>query len=186
MNAARGPVVVTDDLLKALDEGVVSRTVIDTWDQEPACRQDLLDRADLASPHIAGHSFEGKAMGTAIVYREACRFLGVEPSWSIEGLWPPPLVPEITMDATGRRDEEVLWDLVRRVYDIEADDRRFRESRLGGGSGTLESEQVRSARFDRLRKEYPVRREFRFTRVDARHASAGLLHKIASLGFRLD
>ena len=79
LNAARGPVIETDALLAALGSRV-AHAVIDCWEGEPAYRRDLLARADLATPHIAGHSYEGKVNGTAIVYRRACAFLGVAPS----------------------------------------------------------------------------------------------------------
>jgi len=176
INAARGGVVVTDALLTAMDRGIVAHAVIDCWEGEPAFRQDLLARADLATPHIAGHSFEGKVMGTVMVYREACRFLGVAPSWSHEPLMPPPLVPSLTVSAAGRRTEAVLYDLVKPVYDIEADDVRLR-------AGAVADDKARASHFDRLRKDYPMRREFRFTRV-AIPDSPTLAAQAAALGFQ--
>ena len=176
VNAARGKVVDTDALLAAMDAGRVAHAVIDTWEGEPAYRADLLDRVALGTPHIAGHSFEGKVAGTLMVYREACRFLGVEPTWTPDALLPPPLVPELTVDAAGRSDESVLRELVRPVYDIEADDRRLRES-------CVPDAPARAAVFDRLRKTYPMRREFRFTRVTVRNGTPGLERKVRGLGF---
>ncbi|MFC1453356.1 4-phosphoerythronate dehydrogenase [Verrucomicrobiota bacterium] len=90
LNCARGAVVETDALIEALVGGIVSHAVIDTWEGEPEYRTELLDRVDIGTPHIAGHSFEGKVMGTVMVYREVCRFLGLEPTWSPEALLPPP------------------------------------------------------------------------------------------------
>jgi erythronate-4-phosphate dehydrogenase len=176
LNTARGPVVVTDALLDALRRGTVAHTVVDTWEGEPAFRRDLLAGADLGTPHIAGYSFEGKVAGTAMVYREACRFLGVKPSWSPEGRMPGPDVPFVDVEAGDRADEAVLWDAVRRVYDIEADDRDLRE-------GDVEDAAERGRRFDRLRKEYPVRREFRFAEARLRNAGPGLRERFAGLGF---
>jgi erythronate-4-phosphate dehydrogenase len=179
LNAARGGINVTDALLDAMDRGIVAHAVIDCWEGEPAYRADLLQRADLATPHIAGHSFEGKVMGTVMVYREACRFLGVQPAWSHEPLMPPSLAPEIAADASGRRPEAVLHEIVRRVYDIEADDRRLRD-------GATADDKKRAAHFDRLRREYPIRREFRSTRTTLRGAPAGLGRTVAALGFKAD
>ncbi len=178
INAARGALVVTNDLLAALDSGIVSHAMIDTWEGEPAYRRDLLERADIGTPHIAGHSFEGKVMGTVMVYRAACSFLGVEPSWSPERLLPAPSVPEIEKDINDTKDEKALWEIVRRIYDIEADDRRLRE-------GCLADDKARAAHFDLLRKNYPERREFRFTRVKLTHASKQIIAKLAALGFQL-
>ena len=176
LDAARGAVVDSDALLAAMGTGKVSHCLLDTWEGEPLCRRDVLERVDLATPHIAGHSFEGKAMGTVMVYREACRFLGVPASWSHEPLMPRPPVPEVRMAVAGRPDEAVLRDLVRRVYDIEADDARFRAS-------AVPDDRERARLFDRLRKDYPERREFPSTRVILTGAGASLGRKVAGLGF---
>ncbi|MBN1556717.1 MAG: 4-phosphoerythronate dehydrogenase [Lentisphaerae bacterium] len=168
LNSARGAVVDTDALRAALERGAVAHAVIDTWEGEPAIRGNLLQRAALGTPHIAGYSLEGKVAGTWMVYREACRFLGVAPAWSYEAHLPPPPVPEVTLAAAGRPDQAVLWDLVRRVYAIEADDGRLRADPAG---------------FDAQRKNYPVRREFRFTRVNLEGASARLTNAVRGLGF---
>lgn len=173
-NAARGAVVDTDALLTAMNENIVAHAVLDTWEGEPLFRTDLLDRVDIGTPHIAGHSFEGKVMGTVMVYREACRFLGVDPIWSPEPLLPPPAIPALTVDAGSTTDEAVLWHIVREVYDIEADDRRLRDAPAGD---------ARAAHFDALRKHYPVRREFRYTRVALEHARSELTDAVARLGF---
>ncbi|MEI6809744.1 MAG: 4-phosphoerythronate dehydrogenase, partial [bacterium] len=82
INCARGPAVETAALLDAMSRNVVARSVIDTWDPEPAYPQELMTRVNIATPHIAGHSFEGKVMGTLMVYREACRHMGIEPTWN--------------------------------------------------------------------------------------------------------
>jgi erythronate-4-phosphate dehydrogenase len=179
INSARGAVVRTDALLDALRRGGVAQAVVDTWEGEPRYRKDLCDRAAIATPHIAGHSFDGRVMGTVMVYHEACRFLGRTPAWTPDAYLPPPPVPEIRLDAGGREEEAVLWDAVRAVYDIEADDRRFRES-------SAADEGSRAARFDELRRTYPVRREFRFTRVHLRNASRRLQQKATGLGFQVE
>jgi erythronate-4-phosphate dehydrogenase len=176
LNAARGAVVDTPALLKALDVGQVGHVVLDTWEGEPKYRADLLARVDVGTPHIAGHSFEGKVMGTVMVYREACRFLGVPATWSHESLMPPALVPRVEVDAAGRTDEAVLREVVRKLYDIEADDRRLRDS-------AVTDDVLRAKAFDRLRKDYPERREFPYTTVRLKQASSGLRAKFDGLGF---
>lgn len=178
-NCARGGVLNTSELLAAMDRKTVSHAVIDTWEGEPVFRTDLLKRVDIGTPHIAGHSFEGKVYGTVMVYQAACRFLGVEAAWTPDSLWPPPIVPTIETDAAGLKDEEVLWKIVSSVYDIEGDDARLRAE-------SVEDDKARSAHFDLLRGKYPVRREFRFTRVTLRNARPELRKKISELGFQID
>jgi len=174
INAARGPVNDTDALIAAAESGRIAHTILDTWEGEPSIRQDMLDIADIATPHIAGHSYEGKVMGTVMVYREACKFLGAADTWDYESLLPPPLIPELSVDCTGRQDEDVLNEIVATIYDIEVDDRNLRT----GATADM------AKHFDALRKNYGVRREFRFTKVTALNAAPALQAKITSLGFQ--
>jgi erythronate-4-phosphate dehydrogenase len=174
VNSARGAVMDTDALLSALAKGSVGHAVIDTWEHEPDIRDDLLQRIDLGTPHIAGYSFDGKVMGTVMVYREACRFLGVPPRWQPDGRLPAPPVPSVTADARARAWETALWEVVRRVYDIEADDRRLRR---------VPEKETIPEHFDRLRREYPARREFRYTRVACGPLPPDLVPRIRGLGF---
>lgn len=67
INSARGPVVDTDSLIAALDSGKVSKAVIDCWEGEPAISTELLRRAAIATPHIAGYSHEGKVRASQMV-----------------------------------------------------------------------------------------------------------------------
>jgi erythronate-4-phosphate dehydrogenase len=175
LNAARGEILRTDALLAARGARV-AHMAIDTWEGEPKYRPDLLAAADIATPHIAGHSYEGKVNGTMIVYERACAVLGVTPSY--RPALPPPPVPELALDAAGRPDEDVLRAAVLAVYDILADDRRMRQS---GGA----DDASRAKAFDRLRREYPMRREFHATTVRLRGASPALAAKFRGLGFQL-
>ncbi len=185
INAARGAIVNSDDLLAAIKRGHVAHTILDTWEGEPAFRPELLQAVDIGTPHIAGHSFEGKVAGTQMVYDDACRFLGIEPSWTPGSLLPSPDVPEITINAGGtevsdqwsvvggqRSEVGILWDVVRKIYDIEADDTRFRAQT-----------DDRAELFDTLRKNYPIRREFRFTTIKCNDASPELRNAFENLGF---
>lgn len=176
VNASRGSVCDYDALLTARQGGAVAHTVIDVWSPEPAFRTDVLELADLASPHIAGHSYEGKLNGTIACYTEFCNFFEIQRSWDVAASLPDPEVPSIQIDCTGRDDEEVLLELVRCVYDVEIDDRLIREA-------AVSSEAVRARQFDALRRNYRMRREFMNTTVDARNPSASLINKIRALGF---
>jgi len=175
INAARGAVVATDALLAGLGTRV-AYAVIDCWEGEPAYRPGLLARADIATPHIAGHSYEGKVNGTAIVYRKACAFFGCPSIYPFA--LPPPPVPLCRVGAEGRADEDVLREVVLRVYDITADSERLKAS-------CVADDTARAAAFDAQRSHYPMRREFTSTRVCLSGASAALNTRFAVLGFRL-
>lgn len=60
INSARGAVTDTDALLRGLESGKISEVVIDCWEGEPYIPMRLLDKAVIATPHIAGYSLQGK------------------------------------------------------------------------------------------------------------------------------
>jgi erythronate-4-phosphate dehydrogenase len=178
INAARGAVMDSEAFLQARAAGKIAQSVIDCWEGEPAFRLDVMKGADLATPHIAGYSFEGKVMGTVLAYRRLCQFLNIKPTFNHEGLLPPPPVPEIIFDAAGKTDEEALAEIVRRVYDIEADDALFRAAACADAK-------TRGGNFETMRKNYRMRREFRYTRVILRNASAALADTLRKLEFQV-
>jgi erythronate-4-phosphate dehydrogenase len=191
INAARGAILSTDALLAALGSRV-AYTVIDCWEGEPTYRTDLLARADIATPHIAGHSYEGKVNGTKIVYKAYLAWLAQaagDPSCrehatellreeNIEKLFalPPPPVPHVDLSQI-KDTEELLRQAVLRVYDIEADSLRLKRS-------CVEDPVTRAAAFDQQRSRYPMRREFTSTQVTLKKPTQKLLTTLQGLGFK--
>lgn len=180
MNAGRGSVADGAALLAALCEKRIAGAALDVWEGEPKVSVELARRVFIATPHIAGHSFDGKVNGTVQVYRQIAEWLGVEPTWTTEGLLPPPDVPRLELDAAGRADEDVLREAVRAVYPILRDDAALRQSL------ELPGEAERAAAFDRLRKDYPYRREFSGTTVVLKNASPQLIEKFRGLTFQVE
>ena len=68
INASRGEVASTQTLLNA-----PQRLHIDVWEHEPEINRDLLAKAIVTTPHIAGYSSQGKANATAMVVRAAAK-----------------------------------------------------------------------------------------------------------------
>ncbi len=73
INCARGGIADTTALINALDNGVVADAVIDCWEGEPAISTELLKRAIVATPHIAGYSREGKIRATSMAVQAFTR-----------------------------------------------------------------------------------------------------------------
>jgi len=71
LNAARGA-VCDNDALVAWNGDVA----IDCWEGEPSINRALLDKALVATPHIAGYSMQGKQRGTAMVIDALNRHFG--------------------------------------------------------------------------------------------------------------
>ena len=169
INTARGAIVDNKALLKAIDGEWVGGVVLDVWEGEPNISPELLDVVDLGTPHIAGYSFDGKVNGTQMIYRALCYFFEIEPSW--QPTLPAASIPRIELTvSSGEDDEEVVRRIVRRIYDITADDAALRRNILA---------------FDNLRAEYPIRREFFNTELVLRDANESLRAKFAALGFKM-
>jgi len=71
MNAARGSVCDNQALLQW--QGDVA---IDCWEDEPNISRPLLEKAFVATPHIAGYSLQGKQRGTAMIVEALNRRYG--------------------------------------------------------------------------------------------------------------
>ena len=67
INASRGEVVDEAALLAARPK--LDKLVIDVWKNEPNINRDLLAATDIATPHIAGYSIQGKMNGSTAVVR---------------------------------------------------------------------------------------------------------------------
>lgn len=77
INASRGGVVDNAALVDAMQGGMVSDAVIDTWEGEPdRLNADLLRLATITTPHIAGYSANGKANATSMALQAVARFVG--------------------------------------------------------------------------------------------------------------
>lgn len=90
INSARGPVADTRALIEARMNGKVSGLVVDCWENEPRISRALLSMCDVATPHIAGYSAEGKQRATRMAVGAFCRFFGLPVP---DGLPDPPDPP---------------------------------------------------------------------------------------------
>ncbi len=77
INSSRGEVVDNAALAAAIGKTVES-AAIDCWEGEPAIDRNLLAKAFVATPHIAGYSSEGKKRATAMTLEAFARHFGVD------------------------------------------------------------------------------------------------------------
>lgn len=66
VNCARGGIFDTQAVIAALDAGKIANIIVDCWEGEPQLNATLLEKAIIATPHIAGYSREGKIRATAM------------------------------------------------------------------------------------------------------------------------
>ena len=149
LNTSRGAVIDNSSLFEEANRKDLY-LILDVWEDEPSINTDLLLKTEIATPHIAGYSFEGKVNGTKITYDALCRYLKVQPTWK-------PTFPAIEFNELelpkSSNEEKKFYHLLSSIYNIETDDEQMRKI-LNYKPGE------RAAYFDLLRKKYPLRREF--------------------------
>nr|BCX00877.1 MAG: erythronate-4-phosphate dehydrogenase [Bacteroidota bacterium] len=150
LNTSRGAVIDNRALRRWVMNHPSAQLVLDVWEGEPCIDTALLGRVRLGTPHIAGYSLEARVRATEALYRAVCRYFGRPPSWRADPYLPP--AGKIMISARASFWEG-LAELVHAVYDPERDDRALRYARHL-------PEAERGPYFDRLRRDYPLRREF--------------------------
>ena len=169
INAARGGVLDEVALCERLQGPQALVAAIDCWLGEPRVDKQLLTRAWLATPHLAGHSREARLAATRLLWEALRRWRGLAPVPAPVVL--PSLATPLDFPARGG-----TVALLARLYPIAAHDARMR--------ATLNmSRALAGAHFDDIRRRYALRREFAAYSV----ASAGLapdtVAELTALGF---
>ncbi len=179
INSSRGPVADGEAIKRALVDKHLQACVLDVWEAEPNVDAELLQQVFIGTPHIAGYSFDGKVNGTRQIYEAACAFLGVKPEWDPAPLLPPPECREVYVPGDATAVQRTVLTAVREVYSIFRDDKAMR--------GILEAPvEARGTVFDRLRKEYPRRREFFNTRANVSPPNSKMEAMLSGVGFRCE
>jgi erythronate-4-phosphate dehydrogenase len=145
INAARGEILDDNALMQAIPK--LGAVVIDTWNNEPNVNRELVDMVDIATPHIAGYSYQGKQNGTASAVQSVARHFGIR---QLYDYYPEADIPDhdpVQLDLTGKTHGERAA-VFQYNYPIFTDDFRFR----------MEPEN-----FEKLRSEYQYRREIKIT-----------------------
>lgn len=142
INASRGEVVDDAALKKAIPK--LGPVIIDTWNDEPKIDLELLGMVDIATPHIAGYSYQGKQNGTAASVRAIARFYGFEDLYDFFPKTDFIHLESIKVDLRGKNQGEIT-SVLQYNYPIFTDDFMFR---------------MDPAKFEYLRSNYQYRREF--------------------------
>jgi erythronate-4-phosphate dehydrogenase len=177
INASRGGVVDSRALKSTIRAGRLRATMLDVWENEPDIDIELLKMVDIGTPHIAGYSLDGKIAGMIMIYKAACGYFAIEPKFDIEDFLPEPAVPELKLDTDITNDQNALLSALRKIYRIDKDDEIIRRILDKPAEG-------RGKYFDGLRKNYPVRREFKNTSVILKDTSSKLAEKLVGIGFK--
>lgn len=172
INSSRGEVVETNALKSAIKNKQISNVILDVWENEPNIDLELLDLIDIATPHIAGYSADGKANGTSVCVNEINKYfnLGLEKKWYPKNIPLPQNGNEININCSNKQDQELLFEIVEQTYSIVEDDYRLRNS---------------THTFEKQRGDYPVRREFNNYILNIENCNNDVICKLSKLGFKI-
>jgi len=174
INAARGAVVDNAALLEHLKANDDFSAILDVWEGEPEINTELLDYCWLGTPHIAGYSLDGKMRGTEMVYHGVCEFFGLPIRCKLAQFLPEPGIKRVNFTEQAPV-HQALRTAIRAAYEIRVDDGVLR-------SAMRRSKNLRET-FDRLRKEYPLRRDTPPLRVGVPARAHDLMDALTSAGF---
>lgn len=148
INSSRGSVISTEAIKNALKAGSISGAVIDCWENEPNIDGELLKLVDIATPHIAGYSADGKWTATKMSLENINNFFSM-------GIDPIKLMPII-------EPEDNIIDL----NDIPRD-KQLPYAVWKTYLPTIESDNLKaeSDKFTWFRANYPLRREYHAYKV---------------------
>ncbi len=186
INAGRGELIDNKALLALLSNETIKgpQLVLDVWENEPEIDKRLIPLLRFATQHIAGHTLEGKAVGTRMLYSSLCNHFNVPESIDLNTLLPEyslnlnaQLVSALN-DVSPMNDEQVQTlakELANCVYDIKNDDSVFRA--LMAQSTAVGND------FAQSRQKYPIRREF--SALDLKCKNEKLADLLRALGFNI-
>lgn len=141
INTARGE-LIDDEALKAASPKL-GGIIIDTWNHEPTVDRELVDLVDIATPHIAGYSYQGKQNGAAAAVQSVARRFGIEPLYDYSPETEAELHKPVHLDLGGRTQGQIT-SIFQYNYPIFADDFLFR---------------MDPGNFEGMRSSYQYRRE---------------------------
>ena len=144
INTAQGELGVEDDLIEAIPR--LGPVALDTWCHEPDINRKLMDLVDIATPHIAGYTLQGKQIGTSLAVRSVARYFGIPELYEF---FPTTEIVEyqaVGIDAHDKSQGQIA-SIIQYNYPIFTDDFMFR---------------LDPGRFSELRANYSYRREFYF------------------------
>lgn len=145
INAARGAVVDNHALRQDMAQ-TARQVVLDVFEDEPFVPNSLLDKLSLATPHIAGYSLDAKLRGTDMIYQALCRYFALPIRCQLSDVLPPNPYRWQMLKQAWQQGKNLKF------YDIYQDDSNLRQA--------CDEMGVSGGRFDELRKNYPLKREW--------------------------
>jgi erythronate-4-phosphate dehydrogenase len=161
LNACRGDIIDNQALLKLAEQNLHPTLVLDVWEDEPNIEKQLLPFVEIATPHIAGYSLDGRVRGTEMLYQALCEYLQIPIIHKAADFVAGADINRITLNA--EINQTLMKSLIHLIFDVRRDDALFRQM----------IEQVDG--FDTMRKTYQERRELSTLTVNSTVEQSKLL-----------
>lgn len=175
LNAGRGDCIDGLALRNRLAGKGDITAVLDVWEGEPAIDAGLRDLVAIATPHIAGHSLDGKLRGTWMIQAALASHLGQPNGIEFNAICPPPALSTLVLQQA-LPVEDALRLCMRAVYDVRRDHDSLQRQVLQQG--------IKQG-FDHCRSHYPLRREFATLNVQLEEKAALLANVLSGAGFQV-
>jgi len=159
INAARGGVIDESFLLKALNSKQVKQCIIDCWENEPVFNTELMDKAFIATPHIAGYSEQAKLAASSLIFSQLYAELNYDDSLIIETFQSSETtdIPNVSIDNS--------FDNGNKATTAFSYFHNFLEYDLQLRAISFLDRTEYSKQFSLLRTQLPFRNEFRFIKI---------------------
>lgn len=169
INSSRGKVCNNSVLKNVLLKKQIAGAVLDVWENEPDIDTELQKLLELGTMHIAGYSADGKANGTSISVRNIAKILNIKELQNFEVKSLPALCDE-TLQINSSSPQDALITAAKKAYDIQAD------------SDNLSA---RPENFEKLRGDYPCRREFHAWTADGSNLTDETISLLKKMNFNI-
>ncbi|MDR2448755.1 MAG: 4-phosphoerythronate dehydrogenase [Prevotellaceae bacterium] len=163
INTSRGEVVDEEALMQYRPK--LGALALDVWRNEPYINTELLGVTNVATPHIAGYSLQGKRNASQMILKALAQWLN-DPEPVPEIPYPTP-IPAPVVIPEGNSVQEKLYAAVQKTFPILEIDAQLRR-------------QPNS--FETIRNNYPLRHDFTAYTVLGDHAGKSSLQ---ALGFNI-
>lgn len=146
INTSRGSIIDNEALKQAMKSGKVIDSAIDCWENEPDIDTELLEMCHIATPHIAGFSFDGKANAVKFVIEHLHDFFDLRIPLKAPEL-PKPENGAIKVPA---KCKDKIEAVLLHTYNPLSDTEKLKKN---------------PGKFEQLRDKYAYRREYKAFRV---------------------
>lgn len=170
INAARGGII---------NEAAWSQTqtlcnIIDCWENEPNISEALYKHANIATPHIAGHSLDAKVAGTVMVYHALCQHWNIQPQTDWQTALPPEPNPIcLEKESLPEPLQAGLKQITQHTHNPLVDDQAIRNQDID----------VLRANYEYYRRNFPIYREWQQYKIS--HKNTPKIYKtLISMGFK--